>query len=74
MVTCNGNMVVTYYTKPGTTKLITMDGKELWTVNVDESGQELFSFPRSIQMRRKLFCPRYSKMFMVKVAVAAAVC
>ena len=48
MVTYNGNMAVTYYTKPGTTKLITIDGKELWTVRADESGRELFSFPISI--------------------------
>ena len=48
MVTYNGNMAVTYYTKPVTTKLITIDGRELWTVSADESGRELFSFPIGI--------------------------
>ena len=48
MVVFNGNIVVTYYTQPGTTKLITINGKELWTVNADKSGRELFSWPLGI--------------------------
>ena len=48
MVAYNGNLAVTCDTHPRTTKLITLDGRVLWSVSKDTTGQDLFACPCGI--------------------------
>ena len=48
MVAYNGNLAITCDTRPATTKLITIDGKVLWSVCRDTKGENLFYFPYGI--------------------------
>ena len=48
MVAYNGNLAVTCETSPDTTKLITIDGRVLWSVLRDTTGQDLFNYPHGI--------------------------
>ena len=48
MVAYNGNLAVTCDTSPGTTNLITIDGRVLWSVCRDTTGPNLFHLPVGI--------------------------
>ena len=48
MVAYNGNLAVTCDTSPKTTKLITIDGRVLWSVPRDTTGPNLFDWPLGI--------------------------
>ena len=48
MVAYNGNLAVTRDTRPRTTQLITIDGRVLWSVYRDTTGQDLFHYPFGI--------------------------
>ena len=48
MVAYNGNLAVTCDTSPATTRLITIDGRVLWSVCRDTTGENLFDMSKGI--------------------------
>ena len=48
MTNYNGNLVVTCNSNPWSTKMICIDGKEMWSKSANASGQELSSKPYDI--------------------------
>ena len=48
MTNYNDNLVVTCVTDPMYTKMITLEGEEVWSTSKDESGENLFSIPFGI--------------------------
>ena len=48
MTPVNGNLVVTRWSKPTSVKMVDVNGREIWSVSTDQSGQTLFKKPRSV--------------------------